>query len=80
LRLTDSTGQTFQPAGPTIDWSGWRWVTMDLSDLRKAGHWGGANDGVVHWPLRWDSPLLLDGHRRKTKGTIYFAGMMLVYD
>jgi len=78
LRVADSSGQTFQSAGPRIDWTGWRWVLMPLGNWHQIPHWGGKNDGVVHGALRWDSPLLLDSHRRKTAGTIYFAGMTLV--
>lgn len=78
LRIRDDSGQTFQVNGPKIEWAGWRWVTLDLSGLRHAGHWGGANDGVVHGALRWDCPLLLDGLRRKAGGTVWFAGLTLV--
>ena len=78
LRVTDTSGQTFQPAGPDLDWTGWRWVTFDLADLSKASHWAGANDGVVHGDLRLDTLLLVDGTRKKTGGTIYFAGATLI--
>ncbi|MCX6910405.1 MAG: cellulase family glycosylhydrolase [Verrucomicrobia bacterium] len=78
LRIHDESGQTFQFGGPKIEWTGWRWVTFDLSDLRRAGHWGGANDGVVHGALHWDCPLLLDGRREKTAGTVWFAGLTLI--
>ncbi|MFZ2642771.1 MAG: cellulase family glycosylhydrolase [Verrucomicrobiia bacterium] len=78
LRIRDDSGQTFQVNGPKIEWTGWRWVTLDLSGLRHAGHWGGANDGIIHGALRWDCPLLLDGHRRKAAGTVWFAGLRLV--
>ena len=79
LRVMDSGGQTFQPTGPNLTWQGWRWVTFDLTDFQHAGHWGGANDGVAHGDLRLDCPLLLDGSRSETKGTIYFAGMTWIY-
>ncbi|MFA5190389.1 MAG: cellulase family glycosylhydrolase [Verrucomicrobiia bacterium] len=78
LRIRDDSGQTFQVNGPKIEWTGWRWVTLDLSGLRHAGHWGGANDGIIHGALRWDCPLLLDGHRRKAAGTVWFSGLTLV--
>ncbi|MCX7824479.1 MAG: hypothetical protein N2689_02865, partial [Verrucomicrobiae bacterium] len=78
LRVTDSSGQTFQCRGPRLDWTGWRCVLLPLGNWHQMLHWGGRNDGVVHGALRWDSPLLLDSHRRKTSGTIYFAGMTLV--
>jgi hypothetical protein len=79
MRLADSAGQTFQPNGPNLTWQGWRWVTFDLMDLKHAGHWGGANDGVPVGELRLDCPLLVDGSRNATKGTIYFTGMTWIY-
>ena len=78
-RVIDGTYQTFQINGPAVDWTGWRWITLPLDDLRHAGSWGGAKDGVAHEPLRWDCPLLLDSHGHKTAGTIYFAGLTLLY-
>jgi polysaccharide biosynthesis protein PslG len=79
VRVTDRSGQTFQPTGPNLDWSGWRWVEFDLKDMSHAGHWGGANDGIVHGPLKLDTLLLVDGSQKKTAGTIHFGGAMLVY-
>ncbi len=78
MRVTDAGGQTFQPNGPALDWTGWRWVTFDLEDLRHAGHWGGANDGIRHGALRLDCPLLLDGSSRRTRGSIHFAGLVFI--
>lgn len=79
LRFLDSTGQCFQPSSPPIDWKGWRYVTFPM-DGTESGHWGGANDGVVRPPIRWDTLFLLDGARKKTQGTVYLAGPTLVYD
>jgi hypothetical protein len=79
MRLMDSAGQTFQPNGPNLTWQGWRWVTFDLVDLKHAGHWGGANDGVAVGELRLDCPLLVDGSRNETRGTLYFTGMAWIY-
>lgn len=59
MRFRDSTGQTFQPDDGTMTWTGWRWVTFPFT-ARNAGHWGGANDGVVHFPLIIDTLFLLD--------------------
>lgn len=80
MRVTDAGGQTFQPSGPDLTWTGWRWVTFDLADLKHAGHWGGANDGVAQGALRLDTLLLVDGSRKKTAGTLYFAGPTLLAD
>ena len=42
------------------------------------GHWGGANDGVVHLPIEWDSLFLLDGNRRAMEGEIFLSAPPLV--
>jgi hypothetical protein len=78
-RLRDAAGQTFQPSGPALNWTGWRWVTFDLEHLDQAGHWGGANDGVVKGNLTIETPLLIDSTRRKFAGRIYFTGLTAVY-
>lgn len=78
-RVRDTAGQTFQPNGPNLDWRGWRWVEFDLADLSKAGHWGGANDGVAKGNLTLDTPLLVDMNRRQTAGRVYFSGAAAVF-
>lgn len=78
LRVTDSAGQTFQPDGPRLHWTGWRWVEFDLKDLKSAGHWGGANDGVARGWRHLDTLLLVDSTRDPTSGTLHFAGPVLV--
>jgi hypothetical protein len=51
LRFVDSTGQHLQLA-PRVTLTGeWQTVTLDVSGP-WAAHWAGANDGVVHQPLR----------------------------
>ncbi len=80
LRFVDQTGQCFQPSGPAAAWRGWRYVIFPM-DGSESGHWGGANDGVVHYPIRWDTVFLLDSARQqRTQGTIHVAGPTLVYD
>jgi hypothetical protein len=77
-RIRDAGGQTFQIGGPEIDWTGWRWVTFPVGELKGAGHWGGANDGKIHGTLHWDCPLLLDSNHRHISSAIYFAGLTLL--
>ena len=78
LRFTDSSGQTFQPESPDITWTGWRYASFPL-DGKKSGHWGGANDGTVHYPIQWDSLFLLDSkNREKTAGVVYLCSPTLV--
>ena len=79
LRFTDAAGQTFQPDAPAITWRNWRWVTMPM-DGSGAGHWGGPDDGVVRYPIRWTSLFLLDSATRsRTEGTVYLAAPTLYY-
>ena len=63
-RFRDSKGQYFQPAYGKIDWTGWRWITMRLDDP-TAGSWSGPQDGRIHYPIRWDTILVLDSTTRK---------------
>lgn len=78
LRFTDSTGQTFQPTAESISWTGWRYIELAL-DGAASGHWGGADDGVVHYPIRWDSLLLIDGTRSASPPRdVYLVSPMLV--
>ncbi|WP_433515318.1 sugar-binding protein [Nonomuraea sp. CA-143628] len=65
VRLVDSTGQAHQQTRPLTPGS--QWQTVTVSDFAPAGaaeyiHWGGANDGVWHGPLKQLS-LLVDAFR-----------------
>lgn len=78
LRVRDTTGQTWQPTDRTIDWQGWRYVQLPLTT--SSGHWGGAADSIIHYPLVWDSVFLLDNpSRRQNQGTVYIAAPMILY-
>lgn len=61
LRVADASGQTWQPAALAIDWKGWRYVELTLSP--ETAHWGGGNDGIIHYPLHWAALMLLDKPR-----------------
>jgi hypothetical protein len=79
MRFNDSTGQTFQPNGDKITYTDWRYVEFPL-DGTGAGYWGGATDGVVHYPIRLDTLFLLDSaDRQQTAGTVYLSSPTLVY-
>ena len=79
-RFIDSTGQTFQPDGPKLDFTGWRHVSFALDETAQ-GHWGGANDGIVHYPIRLESLLLIDNvSRAKTAGAVEVMMPALVYE
>lgn len=78
MRVIDATGQTWQPSAAAIDWTGWRFVTLDLKPT--SGHWGGQNDGVIHYPLKWDALFLLDKVRdQKAEGTLHFTAPVAIY-
>jgi hypothetical protein len=58
MRVVDASGQTFQcDAGRLVE-AGWQYRTFAIN--AQAAHWGGQNDGTVHYPLRLDALLLLD--------------------
>ncbi|MBN1345676.1 MAG: cellulase family glycosylhydrolase [Phycisphaerae bacterium] len=76
LRVVDKTGQTFQPTGGKMDADGWRCVSLDL---RHMGHWGGAGDGVVHWPLTWTSYFLQDSTRTAHSGATCVTGVVVAW-
>lgn len=79
-RFRDSADQTFQPTLGPIDWTGWKWITLPI-DGTDASHFGGANDGVVHYPIRWNSLLLIDNAKLKNDQElrIYATGFALRY-
>jgi hypothetical protein len=80
VRIVDAAGQTFQPDGPPMIRKGWQYVAFRL-DGRDAGHWGGANDGKIRFPIRWDSILLIDSTRRAGgPWNVHVASPVLVYD
>jgi len=78
MRFTDATGQTFQPTYGNLGWLGWKFVSFKL-DGHDSGYWGGANDGVVHFPIRIATVVLVDSTQRAGKPSqISVAGMALV--
>jgi hypothetical protein len=81
MRINDSSHQSFQlipEFGHTINWKGWKYVQMYLNDAES--HWGGSNDSVVHYPVEYDSLLLLDNtNHSNIKSTIYISSPILIY-
>ncbi len=78
MRVRDASGQTWQPTGDSITWDRWRFVELPLDP--SAGHWGGDDDGVIHFPLHWDTIFLLDNvSRERLEGTIYVAAPVVLY-
>ncbi len=78
LRFIDSTGQTFQPDGERLNYTDWRYVSYALDN--HSAHWGGANDGLIHYPIKLKTLLLIDSADRKaTSGKIWIATPRVVY-
>lgn len=74
LRVVDATGQTLQYSAarplPALDATAWFRLGIDLQGAR--GHWGGANDGVVHLPIGGLAILAGDALEAKQVGAIDF--------
>lgn len=79
MRFTDSAGQTFQPDGEKLTYTDWRYVEFPL-DGTRAGHWGGSKDGIVHYPIKLETLLLIDSaNRGHTEGVVYITSPTLIY-
>jgi len=39
-----------------------QFFSFDLTGKESTSHWGGPNDGVIHYPIAFDS-LIIDGTR-----------------
>ena len=79
LRFVDSTGQAFEEGGGAVNWHGWRYVLIYV-DVPRGSHHGGANDGVIHYPIHWDSLLVIkNGSNEESLGTVYLTGPTLIY-
>lgn len=79
LRVNDSTGQTFQPDAGKLTWKGWKWCEFQIA-APTAGHWGGANDGKAHAPLKLDTLFLLDqaNPALPSAGSVQITGAMVI--
>jgi len=78
LRLVDSTGQTHQIDGVDMYWTDAQYVTFDLTKI--AVSWGGKNDGRLHYPLRFDTVLLIDGKGKESKGYVEISDLVITYE
>ncbi len=76
FRLTDSTGQTLQHKTRLKGTGSWEPIRIPLD--RKLEHWGGANDGLVHFPLKslvLSVPLPGEEHK---KGKVEYAAAAVI--
>ena len=62
IRFRDSQGQTFQVDGEKMTGKGIQYFTFDLTG-KKSICWGGPKDGIVHYPITFDS-IIIDGTRK----------------
>ncbi len=76
VRVVDSTGQTFQFSYSLISNPGWSYVTLPVVSANN--YWGGANDGIFHLPLRFQTLFLLDGNKVAQTSVVYFTPPVLV--
>ncbi|MFT3784673.1 MAG: cellulase family glycosylhydrolase [Tepidisphaeraceae bacterium] len=77
-RFIDSGDETWQPDGPALNWTGWRYVEFPL-DGTRSGHWGGDKNGHIDRPLRLITLLLVDSaNKQATSGMIRVALPMFV--
>jgi len=79
LRIVDSSGQTFQPNGPVMNFVGWQLGYFSMAPNAGVGFWGG--NGTIQYPLKWDTYFLVDGISEKfSTGTVYFTSPIAIYN
>jgi hypothetical protein len=65
-------------SGLTVDWNGWKYVTFYLNDPEI--HWGGSNDGVVRYPVEYQTLFLIDNKiDYAVKSSIYITSPVVIY-
>jgi hypothetical protein len=69
-RFSDASKQSFQVDGPQLVDEGWHFVTIPITG--EADHWGGANDGQIHYPITWEW-LLIEGSGVPVGGEVYIS-------
>jgi hypothetical protein len=77
-RFIDASGQIFQTRSNKIDFQGWKLLTWPLNQSQM-GSWGGDANGIIRWPLKWDTALLLDSKQTPSAGAIYIGSSWLMY-
>jgi hypothetical protein len=80
LRYVGSDQQHFQQIYGRLDTPAWEVMEGDVSGAGIT-YWGGKADGIVRYPLSWDSLLLIDNPSKlATTGTVHVGPMMICYD
>jgi len=81
VRVQDDTGQTlqFSAKSRTIESvTGEAWQRVHLPIASSSQHWGGANDGVLHFPIRSISLGAADFPQRQPAGWVEFDNVSVV--
>ncbi len=82
MRFEDSTHQMFQiypESGNTIYWNGWRYIQFYLYNF-GTGHGGGADDGIVHFPIQYHTIFLLDNQiQANISSAVYISSPVIMY-
>lgn len=83
VRVTDSTGETFQYnlgylpsyAGAASEGKPSNWLTYTVQLNQFAAHWGGDNNGVLDGRLTFNSFILNNTNNEQNHGTIMFDSL-----
>ncbi len=80
-RFMDATGQVFQSAYFYMTWPAGTWGYVTLPITTGLFHFNGANDGVIHYPINWVTPVMFDkaGSAQGLSGEAYFGAPTLRY-
>jgi polysaccharide biosynthesis protein PslG len=79
VRFVDQSGQVFQEGGGPIAWKGWRYAVFPMG-TELAKHWGGADDGVIHYPIHWDTLFLIsNAEHKETEGIVFLSAPTLIF-
>ncbi|HWU42321.1 MAG TPA: hypothetical protein VN132_02745, partial [Bdellovibrio sp.] len=82
MRFVDNTGQAFQMNGMgTAANTDWRLVEIPLDDYNPFFEFssGGAGDGKIHFPIHWDSLLLIQSLTGACTGSVQISSPMYFY-
>ena len=77
-RVKDAKDEVFQPEGIAVSWKGWKQIQLPV-DGRESRHWGGNKDGVMDYPITWDSLFLVEAPPGGSSGTLDFRFPLLVH-
>ncbi len=71
--------QIYPESGNTIYWNGWRYIQFYLYNF-GTGHGGGADDGIVHFPIQYHTIFLLDNQiQANISSAVYISSPVIMY-